>query len=76
MVISLAAQKRPLTKSNIIIKALKGSGTRNIPQHNKGNLQQTYSQHQVKQRETQNNSTKIRNKTRLPVFSMSIQDST
>jgi hypothetical protein len=45
---------------------------RNIPHHNKGNLQQPYSQHQIKWRETQSNSTKIKNKTRLSTFSVSI----
>ena len=34
----------------------------------KGNLQQAHSQHQVKWREPQRNSTKIRNKTRLPTI--------
>ena len=36
--------------------------TRNIPKHNKGNIQQANnSQHQTKWRETQNDPTEIRN---------------
>jgi hypothetical protein len=33
---------------------------KDIPKHNKGKLQQTYSQHQIKWKETQSNSTEIR----------------
>jgi hypothetical protein len=40
-------QKRPLTTSNIPSKgAGETSNTRNVTHHNKGNLQQPYSQHQ------------------------------
>ena len=44
--------------------------TRNIPKYNKSNIQQVESQHQIKWRETQRNSTKIRNRTRLYLFNV------
>ena len=47
--------------------------TRDLPEHNKGNLQQAYRQHQITWRETQSNSTKIRNKTMLYTISILIQ---
>ena len=40
--------------------------TRNIPKHNKGNIQQAKSQHQSKWRETHSDPTEIRNKTSCP----------
>lgn len=46
--------------------------TGHTPKHRKGNLQQAYSQHQIKWRGTQSNSTKIRNKTRLPAPCISL----
>ena len=60
--------KKPLTKSNTasLYKVLEEiRDIRDIPKHNKGNIQQDNIQHQTKWRETQSNSTKIRNKTRL-----------
>ena len=49
---------------------------RGIPKHSKDNLQQDGSQHQIKWRETQNNSTNIRYKARLSTLSIPIQYST
>ena len=53
---------------------IKGLGetrdTRNMSKHNKSNIQQVDSQHQIEWRETQSNSTKIRNKTRLSTLSI------
>ena len=46
--------------------------TRNIPKHNKGNIQQSNSQHQTKWRETQSNPTEI-NKTKLSTLFISIK---
>jgi predicted GIY-YIG superfamily endonuclease len=37
---------------------------RNIPQHNKGYIGRTHSQHHPEERKTQNNTTKIKNDTR------------
>lgn len=42
--------------------------TRDIPQHNKDTLQEAYGQHLFNWRETQSNSTKIWNKTRLSIL--------
>ena len=47
--------------------------TRNIPKHNKDNIQQANSQHQTKWRETQRDPTEIRNQTRLSTLSIFIQ---
>jgi hypothetical protein len=44
-----------------------------IPKHNKRNIYQTNSQHQIKWRENSNNPTKIQDKTRLLTLSLSIQ---
>jgi hypothetical protein len=59
MIISLDAKEKKKVFDKIqypfIIKVLKRSGiqeTRGIPKHNKGNLQQANSQHQIKRRET------------------------
>ena len=75
MIISLDAKKTV----NKIIHDLhdKGLGEisdmRNTSKHNKNNTQQDKIQHQVKWKETQNDSTKIRNKIRLSTLSISIQ---
>jgi hypothetical protein len=47
--------------------------SRPIPQHNKSIIHLANSQHQNKWRETWSNPTKIRDKTRLPTLSLSIQ---
>ena len=48
--------------------------TRDIPKCSKDNIQQANSQHQIKWREDQSNSTKIMNKTRLFIlYSYSIE---
>lgn len=50
----------------IIKKNLGENGdTRDIAQHNKGNIQKTQSQYRVKQAATQSISVKIRNETRI-----------
>ena len=49
------------------------SDTRDIPKHNKDNKQQKSSQPQTKRRESQCNSTQIRNKTRLSSLSIPIE---
>jgi hypothetical protein len=46
--------------------------TTHIHQHNKGSLYQAYSQHQIKWRETQSNSTKIGKNSRLSTLFMYI----
>jgi hypothetical protein len=47
--------------------------SKDLPQHNKGSLQHTHSQHHLKLRKTQNNSTKIKNKTRFSTLSIPSQ---
>lgn len=49
---------------------------RDIPKHNKGNILKVYNQYQIKWKETQNNSTKIRNTERLFILLMPIKHST
>ena len=50
--------------------------TQDIPEHKKSSLQQAHRQHQLKQRETQSNSTKIRKKTASFTLPIHIQYST
>ena len=53
------------------------SGNRGtIPQHNKGHVSQTHSQHHAQQAKTESISLKIRNKTGMSVFTTLIQRST
>ena len=63
MIISLDAEKafdkNPTSLYNKNHEEIRG--TRDILQHNKGNLQQSHSQHQLKWRETQSNSATVRN---------------
>ena len=47
--------------------------TRNIPKHNKGNIQQANRQHQTKWRDTHSDPTEITNKIRLFTLSILIQ---
>lgn len=49
--------------------------SKNIPKH-KSNLEQAHSQHQIKWKETQSNSSKIRNNLRLSSLSIATQYST
>ena len=59
---------------SFMIKSLREiRDTRDMPKHNKGILQQADSQHLIKWRETQSNSTKIRDKTSRSTLSMSIE---
>lgn len=50
--------------------------TRDIPKHNKGNIQRANSQYQIKWRKTESNSTTFRNKIMLSTLYMPIQYST
>ena len=69
--------KRPLTKSYTLYD--KGSqetrNTRDVPQHSKVDLQKAHSHQQLKWRENQNISIKVRNKAELS-FLIPIQYST
>jgi hypothetical protein len=60
-----------------MIKALKigieNKDRRNVPQHNKGYIQQTYSQHYTKWKTTETIPTKVKKETRIPAFSTPIQ---
>jgi hypothetical protein len=60
-----------------MIKALKigieNKDRRNVPQHNKGYIQQTYSQHYTKWKTTETIPTNVRNETGMSVFPISIQ---
>ena len=56
MTISLDAKKKAFYKNPTLLHGndpVVTRNRRNIPQHNKGNLQQPYSQYQIKWRETQ-----------------------
>ena len=79
MIILLVANKKDL-RQNLTPLHDKGIGEmrdkRNIPKHNKGNIQQTNSQHHTKWRETQSDPIKVRNKTSLPTLFVSIQYNT
>ena len=59
--------KKPLTKIQhlFMIKILERLGIQETSKHTKSNIQQTNSQDQLKWRETQRDSTTIRNKARL-----------
>ena len=68
MIISLDAEK-VLTRFNTPGEI---RNTRDILKHNKGYLQKAHSQHPIKWRENQNNSTKIRNKAKLLILPIPI----
>jgi hypothetical protein len=53
-------------------KVLERLGIQDICKHKKGSLDQGHSQQQLKWRETQSNSTKIRNKAKLSILSVSV----
>jgi hypothetical protein len=70
MIISLDAEKYFDKNTTSFLDKSPGEirDIRQIPKHNKSNLSQAYSQHhQIKDRGTQSNSTKIRNKTICPL---------
>ena len=71
MIISLDAENAfDKIQHPFMVKVLERSG---IPKHDKGNIQQANSQHQIKERDTQSDPTKISNKTRLSTLSISVQ---
>jgi hypothetical protein len=67
MIISIDAEK------NFDKNSLSFLNGRNLPQHNKGNIQQTYSKHLTKQGKTEIISSKVRNKTMVSILSILIQ---
>ena len=75
MIISLDAEKAfDKIQLSFMIKGLgEIRDTRTISKHNKGNIQQANNQHQSKWRETQSDSTKIRNKMRHSTLYISMQ---
>jgi hypothetical protein len=78
MIISLYAEKAFDKNSTSLHdkSSRKIIGTRDIPQHNKGNVQNAHSQDQPKQRETQSISTKIQNEARLSIHFIASQYTT
>ena len=48
---------------------------RNIPQHNRSHIQQTHRKHYLQWRKIESISSKIRNKTRVPTLTTTIQHS-
>ena len=69
MIITLDIEKAfNKIQHSFMIKVLErlGIDTQDISKHKKGRQQQAYSQHQLKWRKAQRNSTKISSKTRLP----------
>ena len=77
MIISIDAEKAfDKIQHTFMIKNPSESRHRgNLPQHNKGHIWQTYSQHHSQWWKTEIISTKIRNKTRLPTLTTIIQHS-
>ena len=77
MIISIDAEKAfDKIQHPFMIKNSHQSGYRgNISQHNKGHLQQTHSQHNTQQWKAESLPTKVRNKTRMPTVTTSIQHS-
>ena len=75
MIISIDAEKAfDKVQQPINAKNTQQSGNRgSIPQHNKGLIQDTYSQHHTQWAKTKSILTKIRNKTRMPTFTTPIQ---
>lgn len=59
-----------------MINILKRSQIKDMTRYNKGNIQQSDRQHQIKWRDTSCNSTKINYKTSLSTLSLSIQYNT
>ena len=79
MIISIHAEKAfDKVQHPFIIKKknTQQSGSReSIPQHNKGHIPVTYSQHHTKWAKAKSFPTRIRNKTRMSTFTTSIQHS-
>ena len=73
-------QRKPLTKFNIHLWLKKKNppetrNRRNIPQHNKNYIWQTHSKHYPQWWNIESISPKVRNKTRVPTFTTTIQHS-
>ena len=72
-------QRNPLTKFNIHLwlkkNCLESRNRRNIPQHNKSYIWQTHSKHYPQWWKIESISPKVRNKTRVPTFTTTIQHS-
>ena len=73
-------QRKPLTKFNIHLWFLKKNppesrNRRHIPQHNKSYIWQTHSKHYPQRWKIKSISPKVRNKTRVPTFTTTIQHS-
>ena len=70
-------QRKPLTKFNIIYDKNPPEirNRRNIPQHNKSYIRQTHNKHYPQWWKIESISPKIRNKTRMPTLTITIQHS-
>ena len=77
IIISIAVEEElDKVQHPFMIKNTQQSGNRgNILQHDKGHIQQTYSQHNTQWEGTKSFPTKIRNKTRMSALTTSIQHS-
>ena len=76
MIISMDAEKSfNKIQHPFMIKTLQKVGIGNLPQHNKGLIWQTHSQHHSQSWKTETISSKIRNKTRLSTLTTIIQHS-
>lgn len=75
MIISLDAEKafdkKPTTLLDKVLERLWKQWT-DIPNYNKRNLLNAYSQHQIKWTDYQSNSAKVGNETRLSTLSLSV----
>ena len=70
-------QRKPLMNSTSIYdkNSPESRNRRNIPQHNKSYIWQTHSKHHPQSWKIENISPKVRNKTRVPTFTTTIQHS-
>ena len=73
-------QRKPLTKFNIHLwlkkkNSLESRNRRNIPQHNKSYMWQTHRKHYPQWWKIESISPKVRNKTRMPTLTTTIQHS-
>ena len=80
MIISIDAEKafNKIQHPFMIIKkktSPESRHKRNIPQHNKGHIWQTHSKHYPQWRKIESISSKIRNKTKVPTLTITIQHS-
>ena len=56
-----------------MIKTPENRHRRNMPQHNKGNIWQTYSQHHIQQWKAESLLSKVRDNRRMPTFTILLQ---